>query len=96
MSRQRCGFTLLELCVTLAVIAILLVLCPPWIRTYHAGTKQSERAIGHYLIVSPPSVGVDDDDALGVKVDVPRWLTPIAVTGLVTGIASLVLRDSKR
>ena len=77
------------------VILILLVIYPPWIRTYNGGSDHSERAIGHDLIYAPPSVQVDDE-AFGVKVDVPRWLTPIAVTGLLTGFASLMLRDSKR
>ena len=38
------------------VLIFLLGLCPPWVKTYKAESKYSQKPIGHFLLIDPPQL----------------------------------------
>ena len=38
------------------VLIFLLGLCPPWVKTYKAESKYSQKTIGHFLLIDPPQL----------------------------------------
>jgi hypothetical protein len=73
----------------------LMVLFPPWVQTFSYQSMRSEAAIGYSILFEPPKPK-KDAPAYGVRVDSVRWTTQLLMTALLTGIAFVLLKDSKK
>ena len=73
----------------------LMVLFPPWVQTFISESTLSQRAIGYSLLFEPP-MPLKNSPYFGVQVDSARWTTQLLVTAMLTGIAYVLLKDSKK
>ncbi len=78
-----------------AVLLAFMALFPPWVQTFSFLSTHSEVAIGYFSLFEPP-MPKSDAPAYGVRVDPTRWTIQLLVTVLLTGIAVVLLKDSKK
>jgi hypothetical protein len=63
-------------------VAVIMLLVPPWIRTFSYPGMRSAAPAGYAPVFAPPKF---DDFAIGVHLDVTRLFLQLAIVGLVAG-----------
>jgi hypothetical protein len=75
------------------VVLALMALFPPWKETIDSHGYRSQRPSGYTFIGSPPRR--TEGSHWGESIDMPRWLIPMAVVVVATGVGAWLLQGWK-